>query len=105
MVAYKLVKLGKDGNIYPLFINKKVPFKLNEWMIAECFETKGFAIRTGFHCCFEMNAPHLKQELANGEKRVWVEVEVDDFEVYARPTSQGGKWILANKMKILKINP
>lgn len=103
MKAYKLVKMGRDGNIYPLFINKKEPFKLNEWMQAECFKTKGFAIRKGFHCCFTPYAPHLKEQLASGERRVWVECEVEDFTTYNRPESQGGRWVLANKIKVKNI--
>ena len=103
MKAYKLVRKGKDGNFYPLFINKKIPFVFNEWLIAECYPTKGFAVRQGWHCCFEMNAPHLKTQLANGEERIWIEVEVDDFETYARPESQGGRWVLAQKMKVIRV--
>ena len=103
MKAYKLMRIKKDGLVYPLFINKNTPTKFGKWLPAECHPTKGFAVRTGWHCCFEMNAPHLKKELANGEKRVWVEVEVEDFETYNRPESQGGKWILANKMKAIRV--
>jgi hypothetical protein len=33
----------------------------------------------------------------------WVEVEVEDYETYERSEYYGGNWILANKMKILKI--
>ena len=102
MIAYKLVRKDKDGLLYPLFINKKEPFKFNEWLIAECYPTKGFAIRKGWHCCFERNAPHLKQELANGEQRIWIEVDVDDWNIYDRPESQGGAWILAQKIKIIR---
>lgn len=40
--------------------------------------------------------------LANGEQRVWVECEVDDFSTYNRPESQGGTWILAQRIKIIK---
>lgn len=103
MKAYKLVRQAKDGNVYPLFINRKERFRIGEWMAAECFPTKGFAVRKGFHCCFSMNAPHLKKELANGEKRVWVECEVEDYTTYDRPESQGGEWILANRMKVNRI--
>ena len=42
-------------------------------------------------------------ELKTGEKRVWVECEVEDWESYDRPESQGGAWILAQKMKLVKI--
>ena len=39
MKAYKLVRLGKDGNCYPLFINKKQPFTFGKEMIAEYHPT------------------------------------------------------------------
>ena len=100
--AYKLLRKKKDGLLYPLFIHKQYPTPIGEWMQAECYPTKGFAIRKGWHCCFEMNAPHLKMELSNGEKRIWCELEVEDWESYDRPESQGGAWILAQKMKIVR---
>lgn len=102
MIAYKLMRIKKDGLIYPLFINKTTPTPIGIWIEAECHPTKGFAVRKGWHCCFEMNASHLKMNLASGEKMVWVECEVEDFTTYDRPESQGGKWILANRIKILK---
>jgi len=103
MKAYKLLRMKKDGKLYPLFINKTIATPIGEWMVAECHPTKGFAVRQGWHCCFQPVAPHLKKELASGEKRVWVECEVEDWEKYDRPESQGGAWILAQKMKIVKV--
>ena len=103
MIAYKLVRLNNDGKLYPLFINKKEPFLINEWMNSKCCPTKGFAIRKGFHCCLKKYAPHLKMNLMNGQKRVWVKVEVIDCIKYSRPESQGGTWLLADKMKIICI--
>lgn len=102
MRAYKLLRKKKDGLLYPLFINKKNPTPIGEWMQAECFPTKGFAVRCGWHCCFKPLAPHLSMRLASGEQRVWVECEVEDFEKYDRPESQGGAWILAQHMKIVR---
>ena len=101
MKAYKLLRKKKDGKLYPLFINKTIPTPIGEWMQAECYPTKGFAIRKGWHCCFEKNAPHLKMKLSNGEQRVWVKVKVEDWGTYNRPESQGGTWILAQRMKII----
>ena len=101
--AYKLLRVKKDGNLYPLFIHKTHATPIGEWMQAECYPTKGFAVRCGWHCCFTPLAPHLKTELANGEKRVWVECEVDNYDTYDRPESQGGAWILAQKMKINRV--
>ena len=103
MKAYKLLRQLKDGNLYPLFINKTIATPIGKWMEAECHPTKGFAVRKGWHCCFQMCAPHLKKTLANGEQRVWVECEVEDFDTYHRPECQGGDWILAQKMKIVKV--
>lgn len=68
MRAYKLLRLKKDGKLYPLFINKKEATPLFEWLEAACYPTKGFAIRKGWHCCFTPWAPHLKMQLSSGEK-------------------------------------
>ena len=102
MKAYKLLRKLKDGNLYPLFIHKTYATPFNEWMQAECYPTKGFAVRKGWHCCFKPLAPHLSMQLANGEQRVWVECEVEDWKSYNRPESQGGSWILAQRMKIVR---
>lgn len=96
MIAYKLVRKMKDGSFSPLFINKKFRFPLNEWMIAESHPTKGFAYRKGWHCTLKPYAPHLS---TNG--RAWIQVEIEDYEYYNRPESQGGTWVLAQKMKFL----
>lgn len=103
MKAYKLMRLRKDGTLGSLFINRKEVYPIGIWLEAEFYPTKGFAERKGWHCCFEMNAPHLKEVLSNGEQRVWVKVDVEDYYTYDRPESQGGSWILANRMKINKI--
>lgn len=102
MRAYKLVRKAKDGTLYPLFIDKGRPYIIGEAREAEFHPTKGFAPRFGFHCCFKPYAPHLKTELASGQKRVWIECEVDDFQSYNRPESQGGAWILANKLMVIR---
>ena len=92
--VYKLVRLKKDGNCYPLFINKTTPFKFGQWVAAEFHPTKGFAERKGYHCCYQPVAPHLKEELKTGEKRVWIECLAHHIERYERPESQGGAWCL-----------
>lgn len=96
MRAYKLVRKMKDGSLAPLFINRVSRFPIGEWIESECVPTNGFAVRQGFHCTLEPNAPHLSEK-----DRVWVEVEVDDYEFFKRPAAQGGKWVLAQKMKVL----
>lgn len=50
MKAYKLLRKLSDGKLYPLFIHKTYSTPFNEWMQAECYPTKGFAVRCGWHC-------------------------------------------------------
>jgi len=102
MKAYKLVRKMRDGSLSPLFINKKSRMPLGEWMKAESHPTKGFAVRNGWHCTLSPIAPHLKENPKNQTTRVWVEVEVEDTELYNRPESQGGVWVLAQRMKLVK---
>ena len=98
MIAYKLVRKLKSGELAPLFINKKLRLVFNKWLPAENHPTKGFAVRPGWHCCSDTFAPHLSKK-----DRVWVEVEIEDFVEIKRPESQGGIWYLANRIKFLKI--
>lgn len=97
MEAYKLVRVLKDGSLAPLFINKKSRLPIGEWMEAESHPTKGYAFRKGWHCTLKSVAPHLSLK-----GRVWVKVEIEDYEFYNRPESQGGTWVLAQKMKIIE---
>jgi len=36
------------------------------------------------------------------DNRVWVEVEIKDYNEEQRPKSQGGMWYLAKEMQIIK---
>jgi len=102
MKAYKLFRI-KDNKLHPLFINRKQIIPMNEWLEAELHPTKGFAVRQGWHCTLAPVAPHLNMELKNGEKRIWVECEVEELEYYNRPESQGGTWVLAQKLKAVRL--
>ena len=97
MIAYKLLKLRKDGTIGPLFINTKQVIPLNKWLEAEDHPTKGYAHRPGWHVCLDTLAPHLTMK-----GRVWCKVEVKDFVELKRPAIQGTTWLLAKHMKVLE---
>lgn len=97
MIAYKLFRVLKDGTISSLFINKKRRLPLNIWLESESFPTKGFAIRPYWHCTNSPKAPHLSMK-----NRAWFKVEMEDFEEFNRPKSQGGLWYLAKRIKIIK---
>lgn len=106
VTVYKLVKLRKDGNCYPLFIGKKKPFVMNQEMQCEYLPTKKFAPRSvddantgGWHCCFFPVAPHLSEKLATGEQRVWLRCDgAGKMKTYKRGLHQGGDWILVEKL-------
>ena len=99
MKAHKLVRLMKDGSLSSLFIGKKQRLQIGKWLKAECIPTKGFAVRSGWHCTREPIAPHLSTR-----GRIWVQVEIEDYTELHRPVSQGGIWYLAKKMRILEVN-
>lgn len=101
MKAYKLFKVRKDGSIGSLFMDAARKLPIGEWLRAEDHNRKGFARRLGWHALANPSAPHLKNELASGEKRAMFEVEIEDYSEFERPENQGGKWFLANRIKIL----
>jgi hypothetical protein len=103
MEAYKLVRHRSDGTLSPLFINRKQVLPLGTWLEAEDHPTKGFAHRPGWHASVLPYAPHLKMALANGERRVWVRLLVEDYVLHQRPRAQGGMWLIANRMLIQEI--
>jgi len=97
MKAYKLLKKRKNGTLGPLFINRRQVIPLGEWLQAEEHPTKGYAFRPGWHVTPKPEAPHLSMK-----GRVWCEVEVEDWTILSRPASQGGAWLIAQRMKVVK---
>lgn len=70
---------------------------IGEWLKAEFHPTKGFSPRFGWHCTCYPYAPHLSEK-----DRIWVECEIVHYLTYNRPESQGGIWILAKEIKIIR---
>lgn len=98
MIAYKLFRRKKNGDITSLFINKKETLVFNTWLEAKPYPTQGYAFRPFWHCTSQPSAPHLSMK-----NRVWIMVEMEDFHEIIRPESQGGLWYLAKKIKLLEI--
>lgn len=97
MIVYKLFRKLKSGEITSLFINKKERLEKNKWLEAKSYPTNGYKVRPYWHCTEKPEAPHLSEK-----DRVWLRVEIEDYEVFERPEHQGGKWYLAKRMKILE---
>jgi hypothetical protein len=98
MIAYKLFKLRKNGTIGPLFINRKQVVPIGVWLEAESFPTKGYALRPGWHTTATPEAPHLSMK-----GRVWAEVEIEGYYRFDRPKYQGGYWLIAERMKVVRL--
>lgn len=96
MIAYKLLKKRKNGTLGPLFINRKQVIPVGKWLQAEEHPTKGYAFRPGWHTTNSPKADHLSMK-----DRVWMKVEIKDYEPLKRPANQGGVWYIAQKMKVL----
>ena len=94
--AWKLFSLKKNGELGPLFINKRQRIPIGEWMIAESHRTKGYSFRPGWHCCQYPKAPHLSLK-----NRIWKEVLIEEYGTLERPEYQGGTWYLANRLYVL----
>ena len=97
MIAYKLLRVRKDGTTGPLFINQRQRIPIGKWLIAEDHPTKGYAHRPGWHCTLKPFAPHLTMR-----GRTWYEVVIKNFVEHLRPKNQGGLWFLAQNMKLLR---
>lgn len=105
LLAWKLFSLHPDGGIGPLFINRHLRLVPGVRYLAESHPTKGFAVRPGWHCSPKPEAPHLKMQLADGRKRIWLQVEIRDYVPLVRPASQGGTWWLAEELVIVENQP
>jgi hypothetical protein len=97
-VAYKLVRLRKNGTFGSLFIDRKKVLPVDVWMEAEDHPKKGYAHRPGWHVVDYTFAPQLKLD-----GRVWVKVLIKDYTDLVRPELQGGLWHVSKWMKIVGI--
>jgi len=102
MIAYKLLRVRKDGTIGPLFVNRQQVIPIGEWMTAIDGKPKALKNRPGFHCTHSPEAGHIKMKLSSGEIRRWYKVEIEDYYEFPRPKNQGGMWFISKKMKILE---
>ena len=100
MRVFKLFRQRAGGSLGPLFINARLRVPLGVWLPAEDHPTKGFARRPAWHSGLLPSAPHLSER-----GRVWAECEVpdDDWQIFKRPSNQGGAWILSQAIKVNRV--
>ena len=115
--AYKLVRVGEDGKLYPLFANANTPFEEGEWMSAGIGKRKtikgkekvvgkgmssGLAPRAGFHTADVLIASQIGGKARPTDTKpnyrvsdtIWVEVEVGndvDWQAEANKRGKGRK--------------
>lgn len=90
MRGYKLFEKNvQTGEIFPLFIGKKTPTPVGEWVPGEILPTKGYAERPGWHAGVLPVAPWLlgedgsyKSSRGKRFQRVWYEVEINSCHDY-----------------------
>lgn len=102
MKAYKIFKKDQKTGLFkpaqvPMRSLSVEGYETGVWYEAEDAQPKELKNRVGFHCARKPSVPHIK--IIPG-KVVWVEVEIDDYELINRPESQGGIWYLARFLKI-----
>jgi hypothetical protein len=96
MTGYKLFRETRTG-LRSLFIDRRRPLPVGEWLTAEDKPTKGYAHRPGWHVLSTPSAPHLSPK-----GRVMRQVEMRGITgTFERPASQGGIWYTANEIRIL----
>ena len=96
MIAFKLFRKLKNGELRPLFINKTQKIELNKLLHAKEVPTKGYKIRKGWHCLPQPVADHLSKK-----DRVWCIVKMYNYKKIDRPENQGGTWYVAQKIIVL----
>lgn len=91
MKAYKLLRIKKDGKLYPLYVNADIPTPLGVWLEAECGERTSdgkvksklgnLCFRPGWHLSSLPYASHIGRKGDSGniefmnEDHVWCECE------------------------------
>lgn len=71
---------------------------IGEFIEAKMHNPKKLAYRPGWHTTEKPFAPHIKEK----ENRRWYKVEISDYYELNRPQFQGGKWFIAQKMKVIE---
>lgn len=104
MIAYKLLRLRRDGTLGPLFVGRStvIPVAVRQYARYD-LPHPGLAHRPGFHCTAIPFAPHIAMRLTNGEQRVWCAVDIYDYDTHRRPMSQGGIWYTAENMTVFEV--
>ena len=101
MKMYKIMRTKSDGMLYSVSVNRHQPYNIDEWMTAEYHLTKKFNDKKGFYGFEKPNSMKYKENLQRGDHRVWVECEVEDWEIVYSTTDKIN-WVIAQRMKILR---
>jgi len=59
MIAYKLLRVRRDGTLGSLFINRAARLPVETWLYAQNHPTKGYKVRPGWHCLSRPSAPQV----------------------------------------------
>lgn len=98
IVAYKLVRVRKDGGLRSLFVDRRRPLYRGRWLKAEtALSPKDLRRRPGWHATATPEMPHLSRK-----GRMVVKVLLrGNVQTWNRPAAQGGQWYTAEEMMIV----
>lgn len=124
MKAYKLLRIKKDGNLYPLYVNAEIPTPIGVWLEAEYGEMTNngkvksklgeLAFRPGWHASSIPYAPHIGKKGESGkiefmsDDHVWCECECASDINYQPLVNENGrnkKGIIVQKNAYMKEIP
>lgn len=107
MKAYKLLRIKKDGKLYPLFVDTKTFIPIGVWIKAKCGELKSngnvksklgdLCYRPGYHLSDLPYAPHIGKKGDSGriefmnKDHVWCECEYASDINYQSLVNENGK--------------
>lgn len=107
MKAYKLLRIKKDGKLYPLYVDTNTPTPIGEWIEAKCGEMTDngkvksalgpLCFRPGFHLSDLPYASHIGRKGDSGEiefmneNHVWCECEYAADIDYQPLVNENGK--------------
>lgn len=101
MLMYKVMRIKSDGMLYSVNVNRNKPYNIDEWVNAEYILTKHYHDRKGFYGFEKPDSKKYKDKLHRGDRRIWVECEVADYEIVYNAHDQVN-WVIAQKMKIIR---
>ena len=101
MKMYKIMRVRSDGMLYSIGVNRNKPYDIDEWYTAEHIVSRKYKTKKGFYGFEKPDNERYKTTLQRGDRRIWVECEVEDYEFYHH-VMDGATWVIAQRMRMIR---